>query len=99
MVKLKIKNIDDGVFTLVDDSNFEYNINIEFLDIQEQPKIGDFIYFSAQLLDSKYPGYSTFYTFGSLNNKYGKEIDVNMEKDIIIYETADKRIFLKRLYG
>ena len=99
MVKLKIKNIDDGLLTLVDDSNFELNIDIEFRDIQEQPKIGDYIYISAQLLNPQYPGYSTFYAFGSLDNKYGKEIDVNMEKDIIIYETADKRIFLKRLYG
>jgi len=36
-------------------------------------KDGDYIHISAELLNPRYAGYSTSYTFGNLNNKYGKD--------------------------
>jgi hypothetical protein len=65
----------------------------------EQPKVEDVIYINKELLNPKYDGYSTSYTFGNLNSEYGKK-DIAMDDiDVIKYVCNDKEIFLKRLYG
>ena len=83
----------------MDKNNNKYELNLEFNDIEEQPQIGDYIYISAELLNPKYAGYSTSYTFGKLENKYGKEnIEID-DIDVIKVKTKKLEIYLKRLYG
>ena len=51
------------------------------------------------LLNKQYDGYSTSYTFGSLESKYGKE-NISMDDvDVIKVVISGMEIYLKRLYG
>ena len=44
MVKLKIININDYEYSLKDEEEHNYIINMEFFDVDENPRIGDYIY-------------------------------------------------------
>ena len=99
MVKLKIVNIDGYKYDLVDEDKHNYTINLEFFDIEENIKIGNYICMNSELLNTKYEGYSKCYTFGSLENKYGKE-NISLEDiDVITVILDKKEVYLKRLYG
>lgn len=99
MVKLKIVNIDGYKYNLKDEERHNYIINLEFLDIEKKLEIGNYIYINKELLNPKHESYSTSYTFGSLENKYGKEnISIN-DIDVIKIILDKKEIYLKRLYG
>ena len=99
MVKLEIVETKNYEYNLKDENENNYILNLEFLDIAEKPKNGDIIYINHELLNSKYEGYSTSYTFGNLENKYGKNnIDIN-DIDVIKLVIGERAIYLKRLYG
>jgi len=98
MIKLQIINRNNYLYELKDNDK-RYSMNLEFLDIDENLKEGDYIFFSRELLDPKYEGYSTSYTFGNLENKYGKS-NISIEDIYLIKIVIDeKEIYLKRLYG
>ena len=99
MIKLKIVNIDGYQYYLEDEDKRNYIFNLEFLDVEDGIKVGNFINISAELLNPRYAGYSTNYTFGSLESKYGKDKIKLNDIDVIKIETEDKEIYLKRLYG
>ena len=99
MIKLKIVNIDGYKYNLEDEDEHNYIINLEFFDVEEKLKIGNYIYINRELLNSKYEGYSTSYTFGSLENKYGKENISIDDIDVIKVILGNEEIYLKRLYG
>lgn len=99
MVKLQIINKNNCLYKLKDIKENEYEINLEFLDIKSIPEIGDYICISAELLNPRYAGYSTLYTFGNLDNPCGKSnLNIN-DTDVIKIITGNKEIVLKRLYG
>ena len=98
MIKLKIVNIDGYKYNLEDEDEHNYIINLEFFDVEEKLKIGNYIYINRELLNSKYEGYSTSYTFGSLENKYGKENISIDDIDVIKVILGKEEIYLKRLY-
>ena len=99
MVKLEITAKDTYEYTLTDEDGKSYILSIDFMDINEKPEKGDYIYLSAELLNPKYDGYSTSYAFGNLESIYGKEnISLN-DIDVIKLEKEGKEIYLKRLYG
>ncbi len=99
MVKLKIMNKDKYLYKLIDDRGNNYEFKLEFFDIETMPEIGDYINISAELLNPRYVGYSTLYTFGKLDNPCGKSnLDIN-DIDVIKVITKNKEIVLKRLYG
>lgn len=99
MVKLKIMNIDKYTYNLKDAKENNYTLNLEFFDIEEKPKVGDSIYIHAELLNPRYEGFNTSYTFGSLEDKYGKDnIDLT-DVDVIKVVTNNLETYLKRLYG
>jgi hypothetical protein len=99
MMELKIVNIDGYKYNLEDKEKHKYVISLDFCDLAEKPKIGNYIFLNKELLDSKYEGYSTSYTFGNLESKYGKEnISIN-DIDVVKVIIDKKEIYLKRLYG
>lgn len=101
MVWLEFKNvnIEKGLYVLKDKYNNTYELVFRFLDIEKMPKIGDAICINDRLLNGNYEGYSSFYTFGSLDNKYGKENIALDDVDVITLVLDKEEIYLKRLYG
>lgn len=99
MIKLEIVDKNNYEYTLKDERDNNYILNLDFFDIEEKPKNGDYIYINKELLNSKYEGYSTSYTFGSLENKYGRENILIDDIDVIKVVIDNMEIYLKRLYG
>ena len=99
MIKMEIVKKDNYIYELKDEKENKYTLNLDFFDIEESPKVGDYIYISAELLNPKYAGYSTSYTFGKLENKYGKENISMNDIDVIKVVTNNLEIYQKRLYG
>lgn len=101
MVKLKIIEKNKEKYKLIDNDEKIYELVLQFFDIKdnEMPDINDYINISAELLNQRYQEYTTFFTFGKLDNKCGKfNISLN-DIDIIRIEKNSKEIILKRLYG
>ena len=99
MKKLIITKVDKNTYTLKDKENKLYNITFEFHDINILPKEGDTIYMSEKLLDENNQSYSDFYALGNLDSTYGRKITKEDDEDIIVINTNNKDIPLKRLYG
>ena len=99
MIKLKIMNIDNYIYTLTDEKGKKYSLNLDFIDLKNNPTIGDYIMFAEDLLNPKYDGASTTYTFGKLDSMYGRDIQSTQDVDVIKVITKDLEIYLKRLYG
>lgn len=99
MVRLKIESKENNNYVLKDEKGNSYKINFEFFDIEEKPKENDYINISAELLNPRYKEYSTYLSFGEMENICGRK-DPNLNDiDIIKLEIDDKEIYLKRLYG
>ena len=94
MKKLEIIKVDKYTYTLQDKNNNNYELIIDFQNIEEQPQSGNYIYIDETILESK-----NFYTFGKLNSEYGRKIENENDKYLIILETNNKKYYLKRLYG
>ena len=99
MKKLIIKNIDKTIYKLIDDRNIEYELNLEFIGLDKKLNINDSIEISMELLNSRSSSYSSFYTFGNLDDITGrKDISLN-DNDIIKLIINNQEIYMKRLYG
>ena len=99
MIELEIVGIDDYEYKLKDENENNYILNLEFLDIKEKLKIGNYLYVNEELLNTNYDGYSTSYTFGNIESKYGKENISKDDIDVVKIVVDNKEIYLKRLYG
>lgn len=99
MTKLKIVDKKNYEYKLEDENNNKYKLVLDFLDVKDKPKIGDYIYINEELLNSTYDGYSTRYVFGNLESKYGKENISIDDIDVIKVIIDNLEIYLKRLYG
>ena len=96
MIKLIIENIEGYNYTLKDNDNNRYKINIEFYDIDELPKIGNAIYINNKLLNKINNNVASF---GKLDGVYGRKIMDENDEDVIGVSIHDKVIYLKRYYG
>ena len=99
MIRLKIKNKKNHNYLLEDEKNNCYKLNLEFFDIKAVPKIGDYINISAELLNPVYKEYTTYFSFGNLENICGRKNVSLSDNDVIKVEIDGKEIYLKRLYG
>ena len=93
MLKLKINHIDGYVYILKKEEQ-EYQLNLSFYGLKEQPSINDFIYIEDELLVEK-----NILRIGQLENKYGKSVSDITESELMVLEKNHKKIYLKRLYG
>lgn len=96
MVKTTVKQIDNFTYTIIDENNHEYKLNIEFYDIKSNPKVGDVLYFHEKLL--KNIGYMLL-SLGSISGIYGRNITSSEDEDIVILIENGEKIYLKRYYG
>ena len=86
MIKVKVTNKDNFLYTLEDKNNNKtYKANIEFYNIEVNE--GDIIYISDGVLDE-----NNIYTYGPIQEK--SEIE-----DIIKIVKEDNEIILQRYYG
>jgi hypothetical protein len=99
MIKLRIASNTGYLYELEDESNKKYSLNLEFFDLEEPLKVGNQIIMNYELLNPNYEGYSSNYTFGNLDNKYGRANLSLDDIDVIRVVQEDKEIYLKRLYG
>ena len=93
MKKVTIKDKEDYIYYLIDDNN-EYELKIEFYDLNILPKKGDSFYLDEKLLREK-----ILLSFGLINNNDGKDINLLKEDEILILDNGKEKIYLKRYYG
>lgn len=91
MIKLKVINIEEYSYIL-ETNNQTYNLNIEFLG-DKIPKTNDIIYIDEKIIKEK-----NIYTYGPLNSKYSRNIDVSEEELIKVVAPKDE-YYLQRYYG
>ena len=96
MIKVIITEIDGYNYTLKDNKEKSYKINIEFYGLYSNPTINDVIYINEKLLQEIE---NKPVSFGPLDEKYGKTINYNNNTDIICITTKEGNIYLKRFYG
>ena len=96
MIKVIITEIDGYNYTLKDNKDKSYKINIEFYGLSNNPTINDVIYINEKLLQEVE---NKPVSFGPLDEKYGKNINYNNDTDIICITTKEGNIYLKRFYG
>ena len=99
VVKLRIVEINGYNYEVLDQSGQSYKLNLEFIDVFDQPKENDYIVMEDCLLNPRYEKYSSSYTFGPLDSKYGKENVTQADPDQISIIVDDEETVLKRLYG
>lgn len=89
MIKCEIiKNDEYANYLLKDKDDKEYEVNINFIDI-EKPKKGTVLYIEKSLLEE-----NVSLNFGLINNEI-----VSDEKEIIIIMNGQNKVYLKRYYG
>jgi glyoxylate utilization-related uncharacterized protein len=94
MIKLLIKKIDSYIYELVDEGKKVYKLNLEFINLNEKPLIGDYIIMDKNILNE-----NNFYTFGPLKEAYKEQKDLNVDKDFSVLIHGDTKIYLQRYYG
>ena len=94
MEKLKIIGIDGFKYYLKDTQNNDRYLNLEFHDLENKPKISDFIFINEKLINNK-----VLLSFGKLDSIYGKKTLNSKDEDIIILQNSNGNFYLKRLYG
>ena len=88
MIKTEIININNYDYIL-SDGNSNYNLNLEFYDLDNKLNIGNIIYIPKKLLKN-----NSVYTYGKINENKKENID-----EYIKIISNNKEIFLQRYYG
>ena len=99
MKKMTIKSIDRNLYKLIDNQNREYQLNLEFIGSNKPLKENDIIEISMELLNPYSNVYSSFYTFGKLDDITGRKNVSITDIDVIKIIIDNKEIYMKRLYG
>lgn len=94
MKKLLINKIDNYVYYLLDENNVEYKLQLEFYDINNLPKVGDYLYVNEKLLNEQ-----ILLSFGLINNQDGKDANLLKEEEILVWVGNCDKIYFKRYYG
>ncbi len=95
MKKLIITKKDNYEYTLKDMDNNEYQFNIEFYNIKNNPEVGDYLFMSEKILQDN----NSLLSFDVLESEYGRKIENANDDDILILILKEEKIYLKRVYG
>lgn len=84
----------------VDDKQ-EHKLIFEFYNLEEKPRVGDYLIMPPELLDRRSKSFSQPYAFSAdLQSRYGRDLeDMNMDTEIAVLTSDNRGILLKRLYG
>ena len=88
MIKTEIISINNYDYILSDGKN-NYNLNLEFYDLDNKLNIGNIIYIPSKLLKN-----NSVYTYGKINKDRKENID-----EYIKIISNNKEIYLQRYYG
>ena len=88
MIKTEIISINNYDYILSDGNN-NYNLNLEFYDLDNKLNIGNIIYIPSKLLKN-----NSVYTYGKINENKKENTD-----EYIKIISNNKEIFLQRYYG
>ena len=100
MIQLQITKINKWQYVLKNvETNKEYVHTFEFHGLKKKLKAGDRIIMHKELLDPKYVGYSVDYTFGPVDDIYGRKVTSVNDIDAIGIKQGDVVTTLKRFYG
>ena len=88
MIKTEIISINNYDYILSDGNN-NYNLNLEFYDLDNKLNIGNIIYIPSKLLKN-----NSVYTYGKINKDRKENID-----EYIKIISNNKEIYLQRYYG
>ncbi len=88
MRKLKIIDINNYDYTLIDEDGNIFTMNIGFLGLESNPTVDDYIYIPENILNEV-----NFFSFGVINDSNVKD------KDLIKIVSKNKQYYLQRYYG
>ena len=92
MIKLRIINKNNLLYTLLDIEGNEYDKHIEFIG-DKIPQMGDYIYLTKRILNE-----INIFCYGPLNSIYSKKDNVN-KHELMKVVTKDGEYYLQRYYG
>ena len=95
MLELMISKKDGYYYYFRDMNENEYKLNIEFYDLLNNPKIGDYLYINSGLLEES----GSLLCFGPIDEDYGRNVDSLDCTDLVVLCTGDDKKYLKRYYG
>lgn len=95
MIKLIVDSVDKYHYVLKDKDNNKYKFDIEFHDLDEDPKVEDVFFVNDNFLKLR----NTFLSYGSIDGKYGKKIKSSKDEDLLVLLRDGENIYLKRFYG
>ena len=95
----KITSIKNDNYTLINQQGQQYFFTLKFLNVEAKVKVGDYVVFKDELLDSNYREFSSSYIFGNLESPFGRKATSKDDIDVIELIQGKNKIYLKRLYG
>ena len=94
MKELLVIEKNDDRYILIDEYNNKYDLNIHIMDIDYEIMVGDTLYIDGGMIRDE-----RVFTFGKLDSEYGRIIDNNNDKEIVVFKQKDNKYYMKRYYG
>lgn len=94
MKELLVIEKNDDRYILIDEYNNKYDLNIHIMDIDYEIMVGDTLYIDGGMIRDE-----RVFTFGKLDSEYGRKIDNNNDKEVVVFKQKDNKYYMKRYYG
>ena len=94
MKELLVIEKNDDRYILIDEYNNKYDLNIHIMDIDYEIVVGDTLYIDSGMIRDE-----RVFTFGKLDSEYGRKIDNNNDKEVVVFKQKDNKYYMKRYYG
>lgn len=94
MLKCQISQKDNYIYTLKDNNDNIYHLNMDFYGLTEKPQVGDYIYLDSELLKTNIPLY-----FEVVTNANQNRFSALSPQEIICLNHKNQKIYLVRVYG
>ncbi len=91
MEKLMIAKKENYEYTLKDTDNGEYQLNMEFYNVEKDPEVGDILFMSEKLLQEN----NAVLSFDTFESEYGRKIENALDDDIVVLMINEEKIYLK----
>lgn len=92
-MELLVIKKDNDRYKLIDNNKNTYDLTIYIEDSPFKIKEKDILQINEEMLDTR------VLTFGSINSKYGRDINETNYAEVVAFIRNDEKIYLKRIYG